>query len=386
MKRVQDAKLKDERVILRADLNVPIDEFGNILDISRILRIAPTIELLKSKGAKIILMSHLGRPKGVDKGLSLAQLLPTLRSVYKSDLEFCEDYGAAIEKSKLLGRGEILLLENLRFHQEEEKNDPAWAKSLAEVGDIYVNDAFACCHRPHSSIDAITEFLPSYAGLLLQEELMHLEAGLKSNNRPRIAIIGGKKVSTKYKVLESLTHYVDCFVLTGGMANTFLAAGGHNLGDSFVEKDFVEKSRQFRESVGRDKLFLPSDFAILRDDAVQIVNLDEIQKGDIICDIGPDTLSKIYNIVNQAKTVLWNGPVGIYEDPRFSVGSDMLARIIAKNTQKGELHSIVGGGDLLAVLSKNSLNGSFSYVSSGGGAFLEWLSGDEMPGISALNR
>jgi phosphoglycerate kinase len=386
MKKIQDVKLKDKRVILRVDFNVPIDEFGNILDINRIVRVLPTIRLLKSKGAKIIILSHLGRPQGYDKSLSLVQLLPTLRGVYNSDLEFCEDYSSAVEKSKILGRGDILLLENLRFHKEEENNDPIWAKSLAEIGDIYVNDAFACCHRGHASIDAITEFIPSYAGLLLQEELMHLESALKSNNSPRIAIVGGKKVSTKYKILESLCGYVDFFILTGGMANTFLAATGHNVGDSFVEDDFMVKSGEFIKSLGKDKVFLPSDFAILRDEAVKIVNLDELRKGDVICDIGPETMSNIYNVINQAKTVLWNGPVGIYEDHRFCTGSDMIARIIAKNTERGDLHSVVGGGDLLAVLSKNCLKDSFSYVSTGGGAFLEWLSGDEMPGISALNR
>lgn len=385
MKGMQDADLKGCRVLLRADLNVPIDDIGNVLDVARINRLIPTIKHLVAQGAKIVLISHLGRPDGKpSKELSLAQLLPILREHYHVPIEFCADYKEAINKSRDLAEGELLLLENLRFHPQEEDNDISWAKLLSQLADVYINDAFACCHRAHASIEAITSFLPSYAGLLLQEELVNLELGLKAAKHPAVAVIGGKKVSSKYDVLQSLSDKMDCIMLAGGMANTFLAAQGYNLGRSFVEDEFVSRAKKFSEKLGKKKLLLPIDFAVIDDGNVRIVDLKDIGPQDIIGDVGPQTIFHWCEVIGQSKTVLWNGPLGIYEDVRFSAGSDMLARFIAKQTGGGELYSLAGGGDSVAVIGKNGLSNAFSYVSTAGGAFLEWLSGKPLPGIKAL--
>lgn len=383
MRRVQDADLKGKKVLLRADLNVPIDGSGNVLDATKIIRLIPTIRYLVEKGAKIILASHLGRPGGrVNTDFSTAQLLPILRQHYKVSIDFCADYKDA--KEWLLVDGEVLLLENLRFYPEEEGNDDIWANSLAQIAEIYVNDAFACCHRAHASIVAVTRYLPSYAGLLLQEEVESLQRGLGVALRPAVAIVGGKKVSSKYKVLQSLLSQMDCVLLAGGMANTFLAAMGYNMGKSFVESDVIVQVKKLIHEVEKGRLLLPVDFTVMNKNGSKVVDLGDISADDVIGDIGPNTLFHWCEVIRQSKTVLWNGPLGIYEDSRFSAGSNMLARFIAKRTANKDLYSIVGGGDVVAVVQNNGLSNSFSYVSTAGGAFLEWLEGSELPGIKAL--
>jgi len=386
MKMMQNADLKNRRVLLRVDLNVPIDDLGNILDATRITRLIPTIKFLVKHKAKIILISHLGRPAGkMDDKLSLAQLLPTLREHYQAPVVFCADYKEAVNRSQELSAGEILLLENLRFHPQEEDNDHAWAESLSELAEVYINDAFACCHRAHASIEAVTHFLPSYAGLLLQEELTSLELGLKAAKHPAVAVVGGKKVSSKYEVVQSLINKMDCIMLAGGMANTFLAAQGYDLGKSFVEKEFLPEVNKFLKEMGKDKLLLPLDFTVVNEGKVRVVDLKDITSQDVIGDIGPQTLFHWCEVIKQSRTLLWNGPLGIYEDVRFSAGSDMIARCIAKQTVKGELYSLAGGGDVIAAIEKNGLADSFSYISTAGGAFLEWLADGSLPGIDALS-
>lgn len=385
MKNMQNVDLAGKRVLLRVDLNLPL-ESGKVLDATRAFKLKPTIDYLLQHGAKIILASHLGRPEGAYyEEFSLKQLLPTLEKLYQTPISFSANCIGAepMEKAAQLKHGQILLLENLRFHPEEETNDEDWAKDLAQLAEIYINDAFACCHRKHASVSAITNHLPSYAGMLLQEEVANLQAGLYSAKHPVVAIIGGKKVTSKYEVLENIIDKVDKLMIAGAMANTFLAAMGHNLGGSFVEIEAIEKVKQFLARVDTNKIYLPEDFVINTNDKIQIVNLKEAAAGNI-GDIGPKTIAHWCNIIATSKTVLWNGPLGRYENPHFSNGSNTIAKFIADKTINDGLYSLAGGGDVVAAIESNSLASSFSYISTAGGAFLDWLAGKEMPGLTAL--
>jgi phosphoglycerate kinase len=382
MRNLRKADLKEKRVLLRVDLNVPVQN-GEIVDLSRITQIIPTIEFLKSHKAKIILISHFGRPKGVrDEKYSLKFLQPILGDIYKSKLKFIDDLYTpnAIQTSFEINADEILLLENLRFYQGEESDDIEFARQLAAFGDIYVNDAFSCSHRKHASICAITSLIPSYPGLMLEAELENLKKSVDPKISPKIMIIAGLKVSTKFKVLESLVKTSDKLIIGGAMANTFLQALGFDMANSFVETNFVEQASQFY-SINKSKIILPIDLVCDVNGNSQICDVNALPPNAKALDVGPKSIDLFIEQIQAAKMLLWNGPLGYYEDPHFAKASHALAQAIA-NT-KG-IQSIIGGGDTLAAINNLDIKSKFSYLSTSGGAFLEWLEAFDLPGLTAL--
>ncbi len=390
MRSFANLDLSGKRVLLRADLNVPAND-GVIEDFARINRLKPTIELLKSKGAKIILASHFGRPDGKKTPeFSMKFMAPVLEKTYATPVHFCEEISeSTVKLSKELGDKEILLLENLRFYPGEEKNDPEFAKLLAQYADIYINDAFACCHRAHASIVAITKCLPAYAGLLLFEEVHNLKLMLAHDTRPLMAIIGGKKVSTKFKVLAFMDKTCDYLAICGAMANTMLAAKGLNMQGSYYEPELVEDAKKFLSSA-RSKIILPVDAVVATKVGEEFVDPKVCQIADVpanacILDVGPDTSGLVNTLLVGCKTVLWNGPFGMFEDERFSKATRSVADRIAQLTEHGAIVSIAGGGDTVAALTQFELTDKLTYISTAGGAFLEWLESGTLPGIEALN-
>ena len=389
LKKITGINLTGKRVLLRADLNVPRSN-GRIDDDSRIKRIYPTIKYLKENGAKIILISHLGRPNGsVSKEFSLEFLQNRLEKVFGTKVIFhhdCIDENAS-KLSHTINPGEILLLENLRFHEGEENNSEEFAQSLSKLGDVYVNDAFACSHRAHASIVGITKFLDSYAGMLLIEEIENLEKFFNDDESPITAIIGGKKVSSKFNALSNLASKVDYLIVGGGMANTFLKAQGHEIGDSFYEPKLLHEVSGFIEIEKRAEIILPTDFICLTSsDSCKIRKISKIQKDEKIFDLGRNSIFKICEILDKSKKVIWNGPVGFFEDIRFAGGSHWIARHIAELAEEDKIKSLAGGGDVISAIRLTGLFEYFSYISTGGGAFLEWLEGNDLPGIRALKR
>lgn len=369
MRDLRTVDLKGLRILLRADLNVPMLD-GHVIDHTRINQIIPTIEFLKNGGAKIILISHLGRPKGrMDNKYSLKFLSPILEEAYKTKVHFA---------SGNVNNGEILLLENIRFNAGEEANDIEFAKILSRLADIFVNDAFSCCHRAHASICGITKFLPSYPGFALSEELANLEQSMDKNLSPKVVIIAGLKVSTKFKVLTKLIASTEHLIIGGAMANTFLQAIGCDMKESFVEIDFLAQAKEFYHS-HKDKIILPIDLVCEVAGEVQTFDIDKLPPSAKALDVGPKSVAQFTKILKASKLVLWNGPLGYYEDPRFSKASLNLARAIV---EMPDLRSIVGGGDTVAAIGKFSKQ--FSYLSSSGGAFLEWLENSDLPGLQAL--
>ncbi len=386
MKSFIDLDLKGKRVLLRADLNVPATN-GVIEDYTRITRLKPTIDLLVKKGAKIILISHFDRPEGKRvPSMSLAFMPKELSKIYGVPVSFSDEIVGkfVLPKTSNLASGEILLVENLRFDAREEKNDSEFAQELANLGDIYINDAFACSHRAHASIAAITKFLPSYAGLLLLEEVTNLEKTLNGSAKPNIAIVGGKKVSTKFPILNNLSKKVDYLVIGGAMANTFVKAMGKEIGSSYYELELVDAAKKFINE-SSCKVIIPKDFIVAKKEGDIFVNpqekeISQITNEDVILDIGSKTVKEITNILEKSKCVMWNGPLGMYEDARFAQGTNKVAEAISKL----EITSVAGGGDIVAALEKTNLAKHFTYISTAGGAFLEWLEGKELPGITAL--
>ncbi len=388
MKSFVDLDLNGKRVLLRADLNVPATN-GVIEDYTRITRLKPTIDLLVKKGAKIILISHFDRPEGKRvPSMSLAFMPKELAKAYGANVSFSDEIvgNLVLAKTNNLQSSEILLLENLRFDPREEKNDSEFAQELAKLGDIYVNDAFACSHRAHASISAITQFLPSYAGLLLLEEVTNLEKTLNGSAKPNIAIVGGKKVSTKFPILDNLSKKVDYLVIGGAMANTFVKAMGKEIGSSYYEPELVDASKKFIAEA-KCKVVIPTDFTVAKKEGDTFVNpqekdINRISKDDVILDIGSKTVKDITGILEKSKCVMWNGPLGMYEDARFAQGTNKVAESISKL----KITSVAGGGDIVAALEKAGLATHFSYISTAGGAFLEWLEGKELPGIKAIKN
>lgn len=391
MKSLKDVKLQDKKILLRLDLNLPILE-GKIIDTNRITRALPTIKYLLSQGAKVIIISHFGRPEGKqNEEFSLKKVLPELKDALGSqEVLFCDECigKTAEEMVNSLQAEQVLLLENLRFHPEEEKNEQGFSQALAKLADIYVNDAFSCSHREHASISGITKLLPSYPGLLMQEELINLALVVNNEKDSVIAIVGGKKVSTKFKVLKYLASRANTLVVAGAMANTFLKIQNVKLGGSYYEPDFVEQAREFMNTKHKAHIFIPSDFAVLNKatNDVRICAINECNEGEIIYDIGITSAEQICRVIKEAKILLWNGPLGFYEDERFAVATMQVARFIAHRTQKGLLKSIIGGGDIVAAVDKAGLINSMSYVSTGGGALLEYLEQGTLPGIEALHH
>ena len=391
-KTLDDFDFAGKRVLIRADLNVPMQD-GHVSDATRLERFAPTVRELAAKGAKTIVLSHFGRPKGRDETQSLAPLAPALAKEIGRPVAFADDCvgdvaAAAVAKMAV---GDVLLLENLRFHKGEEKNDKAFAKALAALGDIYVNDAFSCAHRAHASTEGLAHLLPNAAGRAMQAELDALSSALDRPLRPVAAIVGGSKISTKLDLIGNLLARVDLLVIGGGMANTFLHAKGISIGRSLCETNMAQTARRIMEdAVASGKhILLPVDAVVagaLSDGAAaQTVPIGRIPDDKMILDIGPLSVAEILAAFENARTLVWNGPVGAFEFSPFDAGTRALAQWAAARTTAGKLMTVAGGGDTVAALAKAHAVAQFSYVSTAGGAFLEWLEGKELPGVAALH-
>ena len=390
---VDDIDVRGKRVLLRADLNVPIKN-GVVTDTTRIDRLAPTIETLLDRGAKIIVMSHFGRPKGArDLAFSLRPLVaPLSRAIGGREVVFAEDCigDEAKRVVSALRPGQVALLENLRFHKEEEANSPDFARALAELGDIYVDDAFSAAHRAHASIDALARLLPNAAGKLMQAELTALTAALETPRRPVLALIGGAKISTKLDLLRFLVGKVDILVVAGAMAKTCLCAEGREIGRSLCERDMADSARQTLALARRQncRVVLPEDVVVaaaLEPGSASRTVATEAVPGDMmILDVGSRTVTRIDALLEEARTLVWNGPLGAFETPPFDRGTVAVARKISELTRAGKLLSVAGGGDTVAALDAAGIADQLSYVSTAGGAFLEWLEGRELPGVAAL--
>ena len=386
----ENLNLTNKRIILRIDLNVPMQE-GKVTDKSRITKVIPIIKTFTNKNAKVILISHLGRPKGkVNEKLSLKPIAPILENLLNSKVHFSnESYGSTvIEKSKKIISGEVLLLENIRFNKEEETNDRTFAKELSKIGDIYVNEAFSCSHRAHTSVCEITKHIDSYAGKLLSEEVRMINMLTNKAKKPVSCIIGGSKISTKIGILTNLAEKMQTIVIVGAMANNFIKYAGHNIGKSLFEKNQENLLKDIIKKCEKNncKLIIPEDVIVAKsyESEAKLKTLNKIDDTDLILDIGENTINKIYNIVNESKTILWNGPAGYFELEKFSMGSNKIAKKITENTKNKTLTSIVGGGDTVALINKSGCSDGFTYISTAGGAFLELLEGKILPGIKAL--
>lgn len=381
--------IKGKTVLLRVDFNVPVTD-GKISDYSRIELVIPTIKYLLSINASVVLISHFGRPDGKSvPALSLKFLVPELTRLLSTEVKFM-DWRGNVTPSLVtsLRKSKILLLENIRFHEGELSNNSKFAKNIAALGEIYINDAFSCSHRAHASISAITEFLPSYAGFLLEQEVKNLNTFSNNSMTPNVAIIGGKKISTKLAILQNLSHKMDCLVISGAMANTFLKAQGYEIGTSFYEPELVESASKILAD-SKSEIVLPIDFISpngTQSNKIKFLDLHNVGKKDNLLDIGPLSCVKICSVLAKAKNVVWNGPLGMFEDKRFALGTNFVAHYLAAATSKGSLTSIVGGGDTLSAIADSCVKDQFTYVSSAGGAFLEWLEGSELPGIIALKN
>jgi phosphoglycerate kinase len=383
-----------KRVLVRADLNVPVKD-GRVTDATRIERLAPTLEAIIERGGKPVVMSHFGRPKGPDPSQSLRPLVaPLSRAVGGHPVRFAPDcVGAHAERVvNALQPGEIALLENLRFHPEEEKNDFGFAKQLAALGDAYVNDAFSAAHRAHASIEALAHLLPAAAGKNMQAELEALGAALENPERPLIALVGGAKVSTKLDLLRFITAKVDRLAIGGAMANTFLFAQGQPVGRSLCEAELADTARAILAGAKERgcEIILPED-AVTAEKlepgvVTRTVGINAVPATAMILDIGPHSVARIAAALEASKTLVWNGPVGAFETPPFDRGTIAVAREVAELTRAGRLMSVAGGGDTVAALAAAGVTDHLSYVSTAGGAFLEWLEGRELPGVKALEQ
>jgi len=387
----EESNLENKRVLLRLDLNVPIKN-QVIQDETRILKILPVINFLIEKKAKIIIISHVGRPKGkVQKELSLDPICENLKSKLNKDIKLINKNIYEIKKDDLFNSSneEILFLENIRFYKEEEKNDEEFSKQLAGLADLYVNDAFSCSHRSHASVCKITEFLPSYSGLQLDTEIQALKKVTSEIKKPITCIIGGSKISTKIGIIKNLIPKFDNIIIVGGMANNILEYNGYSIGKSIKEdncKDIIDEifktSKKFNCSI-----VCPEDVVVGKNltDAPKIKSLNEIENDDLILDIGPKTIEKIKLIIEKSETLLWNGPAGYFENINFANGSFEIAKKIVEKNKNNSIYSVAGGGDTIAVLNQIDAVDKFNFVSTAGGAFLEYLEGKDLPGITALN-
>ena len=381
-----------KRVLVRVDLNVPVAD-GKVTDATRIERVAPTIKELSAKGAKVILLAHFGRPKGepvADQSLSL--IAPAVEEVLDQKVAFASDCigTPAADAIAKMENGDILLLENTRFHKGEEKNTPEFVAELAKNGDIFVNDAFSAAHRAHSSTEGLAQHLPAYAGRTMQAELVALEKGLGKPARPVVAIVGGAKVSTKIDLLSNLVKKVDALVIGGGMANTFLAAQGINVGKSLCEHDLADTAKQIMidaETAGC-AIVLPVDGVVAREFKAgadnETVAITAIPADAMVLDVGPKSVETINGWISKAETLVWNGPLGAFEIAPFDTATVAAARHAAERTRAGKLVSVAGGGDTVSALNHAGVADDFSYVSTAGGAFLEWMEGKELPGVAVL--
>jgi phosphoglycerate kinase len=392
-KTLDDMDLAGKRVLTRVDINVPVEN-GIVTDTTRIDRIIPTIRDILSRGGKPVLLAHFDRPKGkVVPEMSLVQVLPALSSALGQQVAFASDcVGETAAKAiAAMAPGDVLLLENTRFHAGEEKNEPAFATALAANGDVFCNDAFSAAHRAHASTEALARLLPACAGRLMAEELAALDKALGNPVRPVVAIVGGAKVSTKLDLLGNLVQKVDHLVIGGGMANTFLAAQGIPVGKSLCEHDLADTARDIlakAKAAGCD-VILPRDIVVAREfkahAAHETLAPDACPADSMILDAGPATVAHIAATLGQAHTLVWNGPLGAFELPPFDTATVAAAREAARLTKAGTLTSVAGGGDTVAALNAAGVADDFTYVSTAGGAFLEWMEGKELPGVAALN-
>lgn len=393
MKTLQDFNFKNKKALIRVDFNVPLDENFNVTDATRIEAAKPTIDKILNDGGSVILMSHLGRPKGVEEKYSLKHILKTASEILGVEVKFAKDCIGAEAKSasESLKPGEVLLLENLRFHNEEEAGDVAFAKELASLGDIYVNDAFGTAHRAHASTTIIAQFFPNDKcfGILLAKEIESLNRVLKNSEKPVTAVLGGSKVSSKITVIENILDKVDHMIIGGGMTFTFVKAQGGKIGDSICEDDKQELALEILR-LAKEKgvqIHIPVDVvaadSFSNDAKTQIVDVDKIPDGWQGLDAGPKSLANFKKLILESKTILWNGPLGVFEMPTFANGTIELGNYIDQATQKGAF-SLVGGGDSVAAVKQFGLEDKMSYVSTGGGAMLEMLEGKTLPGIAAI--
>ena len=389
---LDSADVKGERVLVRVDLNLPMTD-GKVADDTRVRAVTPTIREIADKGGKVILLAHFGRPKaGPEEKYSLRQILLAVSAVLGRPVAFAEDCigpKAAAAVAAMKG-GDVLLLENTRFHKGEEKNDPAFAAALAKLGDVYVDDAFSAAHRAHASTEGLAHLLPAYAGRSMQAEIDALQAALGSPKRPVVAVIGGAKVSSKIDILENLTAKVDALVIGGGMANTFLVAKGMAIGKSLAEPDLADTARRIVAAADKAgcTIVLPYDVVVAPEFKVgapaTTVPADAVPSDQMILDVGPRSIAAVNQWIDKAATLVWNGPLGAFEVPPFDKATVAVARHAAERTRKGGLLSVAGGGETVSALKHAGAADGFSFVSTAGGAFLEWLEGKALPGVEVL--
>ena len=389
---LEDAEIAGKRVLLRVDLNVPT-EGGRVTDTTRIDRVAPTIEEIAGKGGKVILLAHFGRPKGgPDEANSLKPVAAAVAEIVKRPVAFCTDCigetaAAAIARMK---NGDVLLLENTRFYKGEEKNDPAHVAELAKLGDVYVNDAFSTAHRAHATTEGLARQLPAHAGRAMQKELDALNLALGNPARPVAAIVGGAKVSTKLDLLGNLVNKVDVLIIGGGMANTFLFAEGKGVGKSLCERDLADTARSIVAAAEKAKcrILLPVDAIVAKEfkahASAHVVDVGHVPEDEMILDIGPKSVAAVEKVLGEIRTLVWNGPPGAFETPPFDAATMAIAKRAASLTKDGKLKSVAGGGDTVAALNAAKVADDFTYVSTAGGAFLEWMEGKALPGVEAL--
>jgi phosphoglycerate kinase len=391
---LDDVDAAGKRVLLRADLNVPVRD-GKISDLTRIERLTPTIRELVAKGAKVIVCSHFDRPRGKRvPEMSLAPVATALGEVLGQRVRFAEDCIGVVAQQAVdrMARGDVLVLENTRYYADEEKNDPAFARELAKLADIYVNDAFSAAHRAHASTEGVAHLLPAYAGRLMQAELEALDAALGNPVRPVAAIVGGAKVSTKLDLLGNLVAKVNALVIGGAMANTFLSAQGHPVGRSLQEAEMHATALDIlsQAKAAGCEVLLPSDAVVATElkpgVATQTVSIDAVPADAMILDIGPASVAALTKHLGSWRTLVWNGPLGAFETPPFDAATTAFAKAVAEATGKGALRSVAGGGDTVSALRKAGVIDKMSYVSTAGGAFLEWLEGKTLPGVASLGR
>ncbi|MEQ8452484.1 MAG: phosphoglycerate kinase [Nitratireductor sp.] len=386
--------VSDKRVLVRVDLNVPMKD-GKVGDVTRIERVAPTISELSDRGAKVILLAHFGRPKnGPDPALSLAPIATATEAVLDRRVHFAADCIGPVAAAAVnaMAAGDILILENPRFHKGEEANEPDFVAALAENGDLFVNDAFSAAHRAHASTEGLAHVLPAYAGRTMQAELVALEKGLGDPARPVAAIVGGAKVSTKIDLLMNLVGKVDVLVIGGGMANTFLAARGTQVGKSLCEHDLAQTAKQIMTEAASAgcAIVLPVDAVVAREFKAgadnETVAIDSVPADAMILDVGPKTVETVTDRIDRAATLVWNGPLGAFEIAPFDAATVAAAKFAAAQTVDGRLISVAGGGDTVAALNHAGVADAFTYVSTAGGAFLEWMEGKVLPGVDALKK
>ena len=392
-KSLDDMDLHGKRVLVRVDINVPVEK-GEVTDTTRIDRIVPTVHDILSKGGTPVLLAHFGRPKGkVNLDMSLRQVMPALKRALMRSVALVETLEGAEKLTAEAAAADVVLIENIRFHPGEEANDPAFAARLAKLGDVYCNDAFSAAHRAHASTEGIARHLPSCAGRLMQAELSALEAALSKPQRPVGAVVGGAKVSTKIALLENLVNRLDLLVIGGGMANTFLAAQGAKLGASLCEPDHFETAREIMAQASRAgcRVLLPVDGLVAREfkagalyEVALLSSKTVLADDQMVLDAGPETVKHVALAIEGLKTLIWNGPMGAFEIPPFDTATIAAARVAGKQTRDGVLISVAGGGDTVAALNQAHTADDFTYISTAGGAFLEWMEGKTLPGVAAL--